>query len=71
MIYENVMNWTQNILYNRLCKSLTSKCDIDLEGRGTGVLLDILSYYCDYLCQGISISLELWRSSRSDTKYTL
>jgi hypothetical protein len=34
-----------------LTDSLTSKCDLDLGSRGAGVVLDILSYYCDYLCQ--------------------
>jgi hypothetical protein len=46
---------------------LTSKCDLDLGGRGAGVVLDISSYNCDYLCQVISNFLELCRSSRSDT----
>jgi hypothetical protein len=33
LIYEKVMDRTQNIPYNRLCKSLTSKCDLALGGR--------------------------------------
>jgi hypothetical protein len=41
------MDWTQNISYNRLCKSLTSKCDPDLGGRDTGVTHDISFYHCD------------------------
>jgi hypothetical protein len=36
LIYEEVMDRTQNIPYNRL---LTF--DLDLEGRGAGVVLDI------------------------------
>jgi hypothetical protein len=34
-------------------------CDLDLGARGAGVVLEISSYYCDYLCQVISKSLEL------------
>jgi hypothetical protein len=59
MIYEKVMDWTQNIPYNRLCKSLTSTCDLDIGGRDAGVVLDISSYYCDFLCQEFSKSLDL------------
>jgi hypothetical protein len=40
------MDWTQNLHYNRLCKFLTSKCDLDLGSRDTGVTHDVLSYYC-------------------------
>jgi hypothetical protein len=50
LIYEEVMDGKQNIPYNRLCKPLTSKCDIDLGGRGTGVVFDISSYCCNFLC---------------------
>jgi hypothetical protein len=32
-IYKNVMDRTRNIPCNRLCLSLTSKCDLDLAGR--------------------------------------
>jgi hypothetical protein len=46
-----------NILYNRLCKFLISKCDLDLGGRAASVVLDISSHYCDYLCQIIQNSL--------------
>jgi hypothetical protein len=56
------------LAYNRLCKSLTSTCDLDLEGRDICVTHDISAYHCDFLCLVISKS---WRSSRSDTKYTL
>jgi hypothetical protein len=46
------MLWTghKNIPYNRLCKILTSKWDLDLGGRDAGVAHDILSCYSDYLC---------------------
>jgi hypothetical protein len=53
------MDWTQNIPYNRICKSLTSTCDLDLGGRDTGVTHDISSYHCDYFCQVLSKSLDL------------
>jgi hypothetical protein len=43
---------------------LTSKYDLDLGDRGAGIVLDILSYDYDYLCQDISKSLKLWRLSR-------
>jgi hypothetical protein len=59
LIYEEVMDGTQYILYNRLCQPLTSKCDLDLGGRCAGVVPDILSYYCDYLCLVISKTEEV------------
>jgi hypothetical protein len=34
LIYEEVMDVTQNIQYNRHCGPLTSECDIDFGGRG-------------------------------------
>jgi hypothetical protein len=46
---SQVMDWTQNIPCNRLCKSLTSMCDLDLGGRYTCVTHDISSFHCDYL----------------------
>jgi hypothetical protein len=58
LIYGEVMDGTQNIPNNRPYLPLTSKCDLDLGGRGTGVVLDISPYYSDYLCQ-VSKSLEL------------
>jgi hypothetical protein len=33
LIYEKVMDRTQNIPYNRICLSLTSKCDLNIGGR--------------------------------------
>jgi hypothetical protein len=71
LIYEKVMDWTQNIPFNRLCKSLTSTCDIDLWGRDTCVTHGISSYHCDLLCQVFSKSFDLWRSYGRDTKYTI
>jgi hypothetical protein len=50
------MDWTQNIPYNRLCKSLTSTCDLELGGRDAGVAHDTSSYYSDFLCQVFSKS---------------
>jgi hypothetical protein len=47
--YVEVIDRTQNIPYNTLCQSLTSKCD--LGGRDQCFAPDILSYYCDYLCK--------------------
>jgi hypothetical protein len=35
---------------NVSCQDLTSKCDLDLGGRGVGVVHDISSYYYYYLC---------------------
>jgi hypothetical protein len=59
--------WTGHKIYHITdsVNPLTSKCEFDLGGRGAGVVPDILSYYCDYLCQVIS------KSRRSYTKYTL
>jgi hypothetical protein len=59
LIYKEVMDRTQNIPNNRLCKHFTSKCDIDIRGKDAVVVLDISSYYCDFLCQVISKSLKL------------
>jgi hypothetical protein len=42
-----VIDQTQNIPYNRLCQSLTFKCD--LGGRDPCFAPDISSYYCDNL----------------------
>jgi hypothetical protein len=39
--------------------ALTSKCDLDLGGRGAVVVHDISSYYCNYLLQVFSNTLEL------------
>jgi hypothetical protein len=52
------MDRTQNMSYNKPCLALTSKCDVDLEGKGLGVLHDMSSNYCENLCQVISKSLE-------------
>jgi hypothetical protein len=57
--YEEGLDRTQNIPYSRLCKSLRSKCDLDLEGRDAGVAHDISAYYSDYLCQLFSKSFDL------------
>jgi hypothetical protein len=35
-------------LKNSSCKALTSKCDLDLGGRGADVMHDISSYNCNY-----------------------
>jgi hypothetical protein len=65
LIYEEVIYWTQNILYNSICLPLTSKCDLNLGGRVDGVVFDISSYYCDNLCQVISQPAEVldWTQS--------
>jgi hypothetical protein len=55
--YKEVIDWTQNIPYNGLCSSLTSKCD--LGGRDPCFVHDISSYYCNYLCQVFLKSLYL------------
>jgi hypothetical protein len=55
--YEEVIDQTQNIPYNRLCQSLTSKCD--LGGKDPCFAPDISSYYRDYLCKVFLKSLDL------------
>jgi hypothetical protein len=85
--YEEVIDRTKNIPYNRLCSYLTSKCNFG--GRDSCFPPGISSYYYDYLCKVypliyekdwtqnkpyicvMSKSLKLWISTRSDTKYTL
>jgi hypothetical protein len=57
--YEEVLDWTQNKPYNRLCKFLTSTCDLDLGGRDTDDMHNISSNHFDYLCQVFSKSLHL------------
>jgi hypothetical protein len=61
-LFQNPLNyedWTQNIPFNRLCLFFTSKRDLDLEGRETGVAHDTSSYNSDYLCQVFSKSFDL------------